>query len=59
VAGSCATLCDPDDIEAFVSAVRSVLLSGGRQGAACVERARAMTWDASAQRLAEVLEEAA
>jgi glycosyltransferase involved in cell wall biosynthesis len=59
VAGSCATLCDPDDIEAFVSAVRSVLLSGSRQGAACVERARAMTWDSSAQRLAEVLEEAA
>lgn len=59
VAGPCATLCDPNDAQAFVRAVQQVLSAGTRQSAACVDRARAMTWDASARRLAEVLEEAA
>ncbi len=59
VAGGCATLCDPDDHDAFVDAVRRVLASPRRQSGACISRARAMTWEASAERLAQVLEEAA
>lgn len=59
VAGGCAVLCDPDDHDAFADAVKSVLASPRRQSGACVSRARAMTWDASADRLAQVLEEAA
>jgi len=59
VAGACATLCDPDDVDAFVAAARSTLASRLRQPAPCVERMRAMTWSASATCLAGILAEVA
>lgn len=56
-AGSCATLCDPDDTDAFAAAVRVVLSNPRRQPPGCVERVREMSWAVSAKRLAGVLAE--
>jgi len=58
-AGGCAALCHPDDADAFVNAVRAVLAHPARQPAACVDRVRRMTWDASAERVMQVIEEIA
>ena len=59
VGGTCATYCDPDDIDAFEAAVRAIVASPRRQSDACIDRARRMTWDASANQLLEILEEVA
>jgi glycosyltransferase involved in cell wall biosynthesis len=59
VGGECATYCDPDDLDAFEAAVRAIVALPHRQPAACVQRARRMTWDASADQLLEILEEVA
>ena len=57
VAGACATYCDPDDTDGFESAVRNILTKPYRQPAPCIDRIRGMTWDASADRLFQILEE--
>ncbi|MDA1082514.1 MAG: glycosyltransferase family 1 protein [Gemmatimonadetes bacterium] len=58
VAGDCATLCDPDDVAGFAKAVERAIAQP-RQTDPCLARVRAMTWSASAERLAAVLAEVA
>ena len=59
VGGTCATYCNPDDIDAFEAAVRAIVAPPRRQSQVCIDRARRMTWAASAGQLLEILEEVA
>lgn len=59
VAGSCASLCNPDDARGFALAVEALRATSARQSVQCVERARAMTWDAAAGQLLDTIREIA